>query len=115
MIPEAASEQHSMLLPARHRHRFPLWYGDREESPMAINLVSTVMQFLTPDMIERIASALGLDRNNVQSAVGAAVPGLLAGFSGVAAQSGGAQKLADAAKQQIGTLGSFAGVLGAGG
>ena len=28
---------------------------------MAINLVSLVMQFLTPDMIGRIASALGLD------------------------------------------------------
>ena len=31
---------------------------------MATNLVSLVMQFLTPDMIGRIASALGLDRNN---------------------------------------------------
>ena len=44
---------------------------------MAINLVSLVMQFLTPDMIGRIASALGLDRNNTQTAIGAAVPGLL--------------------------------------
>jgi hypothetical protein len=34
---------------------------------MAINLVSLVMQFLTPDMIGRIASALGLDRNNTQT------------------------------------------------
>ena len=53
---------------------------------MAINLVSLVMQFLTPDMIGRIASALGLDRNNTQTAIGAAVPGLLAALSGVAAQ-----------------------------
>ena len=59
---------------------------------MAINLVSLVMQFLTPDMIGRIASALGLDRNNTQTAIGAAVPGLLAGLSGVAAQPGGPQK-----------------------
>ena len=45
---------------------------------MAINLVSLITQFLTPDMIARIASALGVDRNNTQTAIGAAVPGLLA-------------------------------------
>jgi hypothetical protein len=82
---------------------------------MATNLVSLVMQFLTPDMIGRIATALGLDRNLVQSAIGAEVPGLLAGFSGVATQPGGAQKLAEAAKQETGTLGRFADMLGAGG
>ena len=62
---------------------------------MAVNLVSLIMQFLTPDMIGRIASALGLDRTNTQTAIGAAIPGLLAGLSGVAAQPGGAQKLVD--------------------
>jgi Bacterial protein of unknown function (DUF937) len=82
---------------------------------MAINLVSLVMQFLTPDMIGRIASAFGLDRNNVQTAIGAAVPGLLAGFSGVAAQPGGPQKLVDAARQQSGALGNLANMIGAGG
>jgi hypothetical protein len=81
---------------------------------MAINLVSLVMQFLTPDMIGRIASALGLDRNNTQTAIGAAIPGLLAGLSGVAVQPGGAQKLADAARQQTGTLGNFASTIGTG-
>ena len=79
---------------------------------MAVNLVSLIMQFLTPDMIGRIASALGLDRNNTQTAIGAAVPGLLAGLSGVAAQPGGAQKLVDAVKQQTGTLGNYAGMIG---
>ena len=78
---------------------------------MATNLVSLVMEFLTPDMIGRIASALGLDRNIVQSAIGAVVPSLLAGFSSVAAQPGGAQKLVDAASQQTGTLESFARML----
>jgi hypothetical protein len=82
---------------------------------MATNLVSLVMQFLTPDMIGRIATALGLDRSLVQAAIGAAVPGLLAGFGGVATQPGGAQKLAEAVKQEAGTLGKFADVLGAGG
>ena len=78
---------------------------------MATNLVSVVMQFLTPDMIGRIASALGLDRSNVQSAISAAVPSLLAGFSSIAAQPGGAQKLVDAATQQTGALESFARML----
>jgi len=81
---------------------------------MATNLVSLVLQFLTPDMIGRIASALGLDRNIVQSAIGAVVPSLLAGFSSVAAQPGGAQRLVDAATQQSGTLESFARMLGSG-
>jgi hypothetical protein len=61
---------------------------------MAINLVSPVMDFLTPDMIGRISSALGLDRSAAQSAINSTVPSLLAGFSNVAAQPGGAQKLA---------------------
>src|SRR6516162_7530958 len=73
---------------------------------MATNLVSLVLQFLTPDMIGRIASALGLDPNIVQSAIGAVIPSLLAGFS--------SQKLADAATQQSGTLESFARMLGSG-
>ena len=82
---------------------------------MAINLVSLVMQFLTPDMIGRIASALGLDRNNTQTAIGAAVPGLLAALSGVAAQPGGGQKLVEAARKQSSTLGNFASMIGTGG
>jgi hypothetical protein len=45
---------------------------------MAANLLSLVMQFLTPDMIGRIAAALGLDRNKVQSAITGAVSALLA-------------------------------------
>ncbi len=44
---------------------------------MLPNLVSVVMQFLTPDMIAKIASVLGLDRNPVQKAIGGAVPALL--------------------------------------
>src|SRR5215469_17010351 len=82
---------------------------------MAINLVSLVMQFLTPDMIERIATALGVDRNIAHAAVSAVVPALLAGFSKTATQPGGAQKLVDAARQQTGTLGNFANMLGTGG
>ena len=82
---------------------------------MATNLVSLVMQFLTPDMVGRIATTLGFDRSKVQSAISGAVPALLAAFNDVAAQPGGAQKLADAARQQTGSLENLAGVLSAGG
>jgi hypothetical protein len=82
---------------------------------MATNLVSVIMKFLTPDMIGRIASALGLDRNDASSAVAAGVPALLAAFAGVAARPGGPQKLADAAKQEINTLDKLPGMVGAAG
>src|SRR6516225_455731 len=82
---------------------------------MATNLVSLVMQFLTPDVVGRVATELGFDRNKVQSAISGAVPALLAAFNDVATQPGGAQKLADAARQQTGSLGNLASVLAAGG
>jgi Bacterial protein of unknown function (DUF937) len=81
---------------------------------MATNLVSIVMQFLTPDMIGKIAAALGLDREDAQSGVAAAVPTLLAAITGAAAKPGGAQNLVDAIKQQSGVLDSFAGMIGGG-
>lgn len=81
---------------------------------MATNLVSSVMQFLTPEMIAKIATALGLSREEAQGGVVAAVPALLAAISGVAAQPGGAQNLIDAIKQQSGALEGFAGLIGGG-
>ena len=85
------------------------------ECPVATNLISLVMQFLTPDMIGRIAAALGLDRNKVESAITGAVPALLAAFNNTATQPAGAQKLADAAKQQASTFGNLASVFATGG
>ena len=78
---------------------------------MATNLVSLITQFLTPDVISRIASTLGLDRNGAQSAIGAAVPALLASFTGAAARPGGAQNLVDGIKQQSGVLDGFASMI----
>jgi hypothetical protein len=75
------------------------------------NLVSLIMQFLTPDMVTRIASMLGLERGAAQSGVAGAIPSLLAAFSGVASQPGGPQKLADAATQQRDTLSNFSNIL----
>ena len=83
---------------------------------MSTNLVSLIMQFLTPDVIGRIANALGLDRSTAQSAIGAAVPGLLAGLTNAATtQPNGAQKLADAVKQETNPLATIAGMFGANG
>src|SRR5262249_13570169 len=82
---------------------------------MATNLVSLVMKFLTPDMIGRIAGALGLDRNETSTAVDAGVPALLAALVGAAAKPGGSQKIADAAKQGMGPLDKFSSMLGGGG
>jgi hypothetical protein len=81
---------------------------------MAIDLPAIISRFLTPEIIGRIASALGIDPNTAQTAINAAVPSLLAGFSKVAAQPGGAQKIADAATQHTGTLDNLAGMLGSG-
>jgi hypothetical protein len=72
------------------------------------------MQYLTPDVISRIASVLGLERNSAQSAISAAVPALFAGFSGAAAKPGGAQNLVDSIRQQPGALDNFANIIGSG-
>ena len=79
---------------------------------MATNLVSYVMQFLTPDMVGRIAAALGLNRSDAQSGVSAVVPALLGAFSGLADKPGGAQSLVNTIKQQSGVLDSFASMIG---
>jgi hypothetical protein len=79
---------------------------------MSTNLVSYVMQFLTPDMVGRIAAALGLNRSDAQSGVSAAVPALLASFAGLADKPGGAQSLVNTIKQQSGVADNFASMIG---
>jgi hypothetical protein len=74
---------------------------------MAVNLVSAVMQFLTPDMIAKIASSLGLDRSVAQKAVGGAVPALLASLADLASTPHGARQITTLAQQQSGTLDSL--------
>jgi hypothetical protein len=79
---------------------------------MSTNLVSYVMQFLTPDMVGRIAAALGLNRSDAQSGVSATVPALLAAFAGLADKPGGAQSLVNTIKQQSGVADNFASMIG---
>jgi Bacterial protein of unknown function (DUF937) len=63
---------------------------------MAINLVSLVSQFLTPQVVGSLARALGINEAVAQKLVGAAVPAILASLGTAAAAPGGAQKISDA-------------------
>lgn len=76
---------------------------------MASNLVLLVTQLLTSEMIAKIASALGLDRNLVQKMITGAVPSLLASVADVASTPSGARQLTNALTQQ--QSGSLDGVL----
>jgi hypothetical protein len=67
---------------------------------MATNLIALITQFLTPDMIARIASGLGLDRSLAQKGIGAAIPALLAGLAGAASRPDGARQLSNVLAQQ---------------
>lgn len=60
---------------------------------MSSNLVSTIMQSLSPEAIGKVASSLGLEHSIAQKAITAAVPGLLAGLANTASSSDGAHKL----------------------
>jgi hypothetical protein len=76
------------------------FFKELEFVPMTNNLVSLALNYLTPEMIARIASALGLDKAIAGKAVTAAVPALLKSFANVAATPDGARKLSGAISQQ---------------
>ena len=67
---------------------------------MATNLVSQIMDFLTPDIISKIAGYFGLDRYSTQKAIGASVPAMLAGLVGLASKPEGAKQLSNVLSQQ---------------
>jgi len=78
-----------------------------------MNIVSLIMKFLTPDVIGRIASALGLNQGLVGKAVTAAIPALLGGVIKLVSKPGGAGQLSQAlAQQKPGLLDSLASMLG---
>src|ERR1700722_18694247 len=72
----------------------PCWFEGK--AAMAINLVSLVSQFLTPQIISTLARALGVNEAVAQKVVAAAVPAILASLGTAAAAPGGAQKISDA-------------------
>jgi hypothetical protein len=62
---------------------------------MAINLVSLVQQFLTPQIVGSLARAVGVNEAVAQKLVAAALPAVLAALGTAAAAPGGAQKVSD--------------------
>src|SRR5262249_34405728 len=67
---------------------------------MSPNLTALIAQFLTPDMVARIAAALGIDRSLAQKAIDAAVPALLARLAGQASKPEGARQISNVLAQQ---------------
>jgi len=83
---------------------------------MPTNLVSSIGKVLTPDLLARMASGLGIDRAIVEKASSASVPALLAALTSLVAKPGGVAKLGDAvAQQQPSILTSIANAIGGAG
>jgi hypothetical protein len=81
-----------------------------------MNLVSEIVEALGPTIVSRMASSLGFDQSSTQTAINAAVPGLLAALVSLVSKPQGASKLNDAvAKQPAGVLSSLADVIGGSG
>jgi len=64
---------------------------------MSINIVDLVKNQLTGANLGKLSSFLGESSDRTQTAVGAAIPTLLAGFTNAASTPEGAQRLSDAA------------------
>jgi len=76
---------------------------------MSSDLVSAVLQFLTPVVVERLGAASGLETATAQKAATVLVPSLLSGLAVLAVKPSGAQQLeTTVADQPIDTLESFA-------
>jgi hypothetical protein len=63
---------------------------------MAVDLVSLITQYLTPQLVSALARATGINEAVAQKLVVAAVPTILAAIGTTAAAPGGAQKVVDA-------------------
>lgn len=78
-----------------------------------MNLVSLIMQFLAPAIINKMAGGLGINQGLAGKAIAAALPAILAALTGSASKPGGAAALAGLlGKQDTGLLGNFANMLG---
>ena len=81
-----------------------------------MNLVSTIMQFLAPMIINKIAGNLGVGQGLAGKAIASAIPAILAGLAGSSSKPGGGAALANVlAKQDPGLLGNFANMIGGSG
>ena len=82
---------------------------------MAANLVSLVTEYLTGDNVSKIASYLGFDSSNTQSAIKASLPALLGGLISKTSDPKGASDIYDMVKGLDGSnLSNLGGMLNAG-
>jgi hypothetical protein len=80
---------------------------------MATNLLAEVTKVLSPTIVSRIASGLGITDASTQKAIAAAVPTILGALIAFVSKPQGATKLNDVvAKQEPGMLSSLASVVG---
>lgn len=78
-----------------------------------MNIVSMAMQYLTPMLIDKLASSLGIQSPLVKSAIGAILPSILAGLTGVAAKPNGGRQISDIlGKQSPNILGELGNIFG---
>ncbi len=79
---------------------------------MSFNIVTEIINMITPAALDRIAAALGLSGDATRKAIGAAVPALLATLGTKAATPVGARALHDAASHaDVDVLGKLASAL----
>jgi Bacterial protein of unknown function (DUF937) len=78
-----------------------------------MDIVSTALKYLTPMLVDKLATSLGIQNPLVRSAINAILPSLLAAFTGLASRPAGARKLSEAVERQgsdiLGDLGSIFG------
>ena len=83
---------------------------------MSTNLVSTITQVLSSNFVSRVASSFGLDGAQVEKALQAGAPALLAALTSLVSKPAGAAVLNGAvAQQQPGVLTSLANIIGGSG
>lgn len=80
-----------------------------------MNIMSLVMQYFGPVILNKIAGSVGINSTLAQKAIAAAAPVILAAILGRTTQPGGAKVLADAiGKQDPGLLGKLGELIGTG-
>ncbi len=78
-----------------------------------MNLISLAMNFITPSIVSRIASSLGIDSKIAQMAISAALPSIFAGIVGKSSKPEGLGQLTSMLSQQdSGLLSNLAGMIG---
>ena len=79
-----------------------------------MSIVDLVQQHLGADEIQQISQQLGVDPAAAQSAIQAAVPMIVGGMAGTAAQPGGESTIQSLLGSHAGILGSLGSLIGAG-